>query len=319
FYSFARAPDAKPQYPAIVDFIPPGADSGIIRFLGFDILPRRYGEPFYALYFQALRPLDRDYAITLYLADEHYQLRGATELPQATLVWYPTSRWQPGETIRVLADTFTWWSGELPEFSVGLGILNGTDVWDVGIRLQPRIRESRLTPRLLSNGTLLHLMRFCQGKRRPQPMPEYRDRLSEKVQHRVSARVGDWAELIGYRVETTEVSPGGTVRVVLYWRSLATHPPAHTVFVHLLDEQGILRGQQDNPPVFGTQPLPLWETGDMIRDPYAFQVAADAPAGHYAIEVGLYDPTTGTRLPVMGPDGASWGDHILIQDAVRVR
>ncbi|HEY66066.1 MAG TPA: DUF2079 domain-containing protein, partial [Caldilineae bacterium] len=313
FFDFARVPEAEPEYPAVVDF------GDAIRFLGFDILPRRYGEPFYALYFQALRPLDRDYAITLYLADERYQLRGATEIPQMTLVWYPTSLWKPGERIRVIADTFTWWSGELSEFSVGLGILDGTDVWDVGIRLRPQIRESRLAPRLLGDGTILHLMRFCQGKRRPMPMPEYRDQLPERAENEVGARVGDLVELLGYRVETPKVRPGETVRVILYWRAVKNSPPAHTVFVHLIDEQGVLRGQQDNPPVFGTQPLPLWSAGDEVRDPYAFPVAVDAPPGRYALAVGLYDPATGARLPVTGPDGAPWGDHILIKNAVRVR
>jgi len=313
FFDFARTSEANPQYPAVVDF------GDAVRFLGFDILPRRYGEPFYALYFQALRPLKRDYAITLYLADERYQLRGATEIPQMTLVWYPTSRWQPGETIRVIADTFTWWSGELSEFSVGMGILDGSDAWDVGARLRPQIRESQLAPRLLGDGTILHLMRFRQGKRRPAPIPEYRDRLPERVPHQVGARMGDLIELVGYRVETPKVQPGETVRVTLYWRALTTSPPARTVFVHLIDEQGTLRGQQDNPPVFGTQPLPLWTTGDEVRDPYAFQVAADAPPGSYAIAVGLYDPATGARLPVTGPDGTPLGDHILLENAVRVR
>ena len=202
---------------------------------------------------------------------------------------------------------------------MGLGILAGADVWDVGARLRPQIRESQLAPRLLGDGTILHLMRFRQGKRRPTPLPEYRDRLPERVPHQVGARMGDLIELVGYRVETPKVQPGETVRVTLYWRALTTNPPARTVFVHLIDEQGALRGQQDNPPVFGTQPLPLWTTGDEVRDSYAFQVAADAPPGSYAIAVGLYDPATGTRLPVTGPDGIPLGDHILLEKAVRVR
>ncbi len=325
FFDFARAPDAAPQYPASVDFALPGTDEELIRFLGFDLLPRRDGEPFYALYFQALRPLTHDYTVTLYLADERYQLRGASEVPQMTLVWLPTSRWRPGETVRVVADTFTWWSGELPEFSVALGILDGTsvpervDVWDAGLRLRPQVQESWLAPRLLGDGTLWHLMRYRNGPRRPTPQPEFRDRLPEQVARRVDARLGDVAQLLGYRVETLTVRPGGEVRVTLYWQALSDAPLAYTVFVHLLDESGKLRGQQDNPPVFGTQPLPLWVTGDQVRDPYAFPVAADAPPGRYSIAVGLYDPATGARLPVMGPDGTPWGDRILLEDALRVR
>ena len=80
-----------------------------------------------------------------------------------------------------------------------------------------------------------------------------------------------------------------------------------------------MRGQQDNPPVFGTQPLSLWAAGDRVRDPYIFAVAAEAAAGLYDLEVGLYDPVTGARLPVTGADSKSLGDRILLKNTVSVR
>lgn len=316
FFTFAQAA-GPPQYAAAVDFAPAGAPPAI-RFLGFDLLPRRDGEPFYALYFQALRPLDRDYAITLYLADERYQLRGASELPQMTLVWFPTSRWQSGATVRVVADTFTWWSGELEEFSVALGILDGEDVWDVGARLRPVVRDSELAPRLLGEGTLWHLMRFRAGARRPQPHPEPRDRLEGPLGTRVEARFGEAAKLLGVHVETSRVRPGETVRLSLAWEALADAPPSATVFVHLVDASGMVRGQQDNPPVWGTQPLSLWRVGDRVRDPYWIPVPADAPPGRYDLAIGLYDPTSGARLPVYGADGTHLGDHVHLVGAIEL-
>lgn len=317
FFTFARAV-GPPQYAAVVDFAPAGAPPAI-RFLGFDLLPRRDGEPFYALYFQALRPLDRDYAITLYLADERYQLRGAGELPQMTLVWFPTSRWQPGATVRVVADTFTWWSGELEEFSVALGILDGEDVWDVGARLQPIVRDSELAPRLLGEGTLWHLMRLRAGVRRPQPRPEPRARLEGSLGARVDARFGKAVRLLGVHIETSRLRPGESVRLSLAWEALLDAPPASTVFVHLVGPDGVVRGQQDNPPVWGTQPLSLWRAGDRVRDPYQIPVPADAPPGRYDLAIGLYDPTTGERLPVYGADGAPLGDHVRLAGAIDLR
>ncbi len=317
FFTFAQATGA-PQHVAVVDFAPAGAPPAI-RFLGFDLLPRRDGEPFYALYFQALRPLDRDYAVTLYLADERYQLRGASELPQMTLVWYPTSRWQPGATVRVVADTFTWWSGELEEFSVALGILDGEDVWDVSARLRPIVRDSALAPRLLGEGTLWHLMRFRAGARRPQPRPELRARLEGPLGTRVDARFGEAARLLGVHVETPRVRPGEVVRLSLAWEALADAPPSSTVFGHLVGADGVVRGQQDNPPVWGTQPLSLWRVGDRVRDPYQIPVPADAPPGRYDVAIGLYDPASGDRLPAYGADDAPLGDHVRLAGAIELR
>ena len=52
----------------------------------------------------------------------------------------------------------------------------------------------------------------------------------------------------------------------------------------------------------------------MIVDEYAIPVAADAPPGTYRIEVGLYDPLTGQRLPVLGADGTPAADHVILTD-----
>jgi hypothetical protein len=87
----------------------------------------------------------------------------------------------------------------------------------------------------------------------------------------------------------------------------------YTVFTHLLDEGQQIRGQQDNPPVNGRYPTPLWAPGEVVVDEYALLIQPDAPAGRAVIEVGLYDPATLTRLPVLDPTGAA-GDRILLGD-----
>jgi hypothetical protein len=86
---------------------------------------------------------------------------------------------------------------------------------------------------------------------------------------------------------------------------------SYTVFTHLLDERTQIRGQQDNPPVGGRYPTTLWVPGEVIVDEYAIVVQPDAPPGSYVVEVGLYDPATMQRLPVLDPTGAV-GDRILL-------
>ena len=43
-------------------------------------------------------------------------------------------------------------------------------------------------------------------------------------------------------------------------------------------------------------------TGEYITDAYEVKLAADAPPGEYQLVIGLYNPETGERLPVNGPD-----------------
>jgi len=85
----------------------------------------------------------------------------------------------------------------------------------------------------------------------------------------------------------------------------------YTVFTHLLDENGQVRGQKDNPPVRGSYPTTLWAPGEVVVDEFEIPVAADAEPGSYVIEVGMYDPVTMQRLPVLDPTGVL-GDRVLL-------
>ena len=50
-----------------------------------------------------------------------------------------------------------------------------------------------------------------------------------------------------------------------------------------------------------------WRSGEIIVDSYAIPIDAQAPNGNYQIEIGLYDPATGVRLPRI--DG---GDNVFL-------
>ena len=133
------------------------------------------------------------------------------------------------------------------------------------------------------------------------------------MDHLVGARLGDAVELVGYTLEqpAAVVQPGDTLRLTLVWRCLREIETSYTVFTHLLDEGGQIRGQQDNPPRQGRYPTTLWAPQEVIVDPYEIAVAANAPPGTYVLEVGMYDPATVTRLPVQSPTGAD-ADRVLL-------
>ncbi|RLC68815.1 MAG: hypothetical protein DRI52_09475 [Chloroflexi bacterium] len=87
---------------------------------------------------------------------------------------------------------------------------------------------------------------------------------------------------------------------------------SYTVFTHLLDGQGQVWGQKDNPPMEGRYPTTLWVAGEVVSDEYAVPVRDDAPAGEYTIEVGMYRLETGERLPILDGEGQVMGDRVLL-------
>jgi hypothetical protein len=143
----------------------------------------------------------------------------------------------------------------------------------------------------------------------------------------LDARLQDEVRLLGYvvrdrtgqAVDRLEVVPGESIALTLYWRADTALAEDYTVFTHLLDPTGWLRGQRDNPPRGGSLPTSAWTPGTLVVDQYRIALAADAPSGDYAIEVGMYRPDSGVRLRVAGTDGDVENRRVLLRDAVRVQ
>jgi hypothetical protein len=198
-----------------------------------------------------------------------------------------------------------------------------TDAWPVGMVL---LDQYGLTiPRDAPHGAYMLVLEVrdrATGQRvgAPVPLTELeiqkvdRRTIVPPIQHPREANLGDQVAFLGYDLEQTEIAPGETLHLVLYWRALSTMDTSYTVFTHLLDSANQIRGQQDNPPMNGTYPTTLWAPGEVVADAYALQVDADAQPGTHAIEVGLYVVETGQRLPVLDAAGQVTGDRILVSE-----
>jgi hypothetical protein len=92
------------------------------------------------------------------------------------------------------------------------------------------------------------------------------------------------------------------------------------VFTHLLDGENVIQGQLDSVPLNGEAPTTSWIEGEVIIDRYEIPVDGQVPAGGYVIEVGMYDPRSGERLPVHDAQHNPAGNIILLQEVdVRAR
>jgi hypothetical protein len=114
------------------------------------------------------------------------------------------------------------------------------------------------------------------------------------------------------------VRPGDTLDVTLDWQPLRRLDRSWVVFVHLLGDainplnDTPVWGQDDGYPLRGEFPTQHWRPETLVRDLRRFVVDPNAPPGRYTIEVGMYWPATGERLPTA--DGA--GRLILFEVTV---
>ncbi|MCS6825175.1 MAG: hypothetical protein NZ553_01035 [Caldilinea sp.] len=95
----------------------------------------------------------------------------------------------------------------------------------------------------------------------------------------------------------------GEQTVTLRWRPAQRLDKRYTIFVHLLAPDGQMVAQQDQPPLQGFYPSDHWLPGVAFHDTYSLTVPDDAAPGLYRLSIGLYDPETGQRLPLLRPDG----------------
>ena len=124
--------------------------------------------------------------------------------------------------------------------------------------------------------------------------------------------------LLGYDLQESSALPGDTVSLTLYWQAQQPIERRYKVFTHLLGEvyngarDSFLWGQRDNEPQAGARPTSTWRSGEVIADRYAIPLDAGAPPGVYSIEIGLYDPATLERLPVLDGRGQAVADHLVL-------
>ncbi|MCX6031207.1 MAG: glycosyltransferase family 39 protein [Chloroflexi bacterium] len=141
------------------------------------------------------------------------------------------------------------------------------------------------------------------------------DMTPPKPQHTADSRLGPFARLIGYDLAVPDggIAPGSAFPLTLYWQATGATDRGYTVFVHLLDETGAIRGYGDSEPGGGRLPTASWLPGEYLTDRHEVSVAPDAPPGRYQLAIGLYDPTTGQRLTT--PERA---DRLLLEAQVSI-
>ncbi len=137
------------------------------------------------------------------------------------------------------------------------------------------------------------------------------------IVNRLDVAFDGGVRLLGYELRGA-ARPGEPLALTLYWSAAGPLPQRYKVFSHLLGETfnaaggNFLWGQSDAEPAANTRPTTGWRAGEVIIDDHLIPIAADAPAGTYTIEVGLYEPVGGGRLAVIGEDGGVVGDHVIV-------
>jgi len=134
------------------------------------------------------------------------------------------------------------------------------------------------------------------------------------IQYPMKANLGNRVKLLGYALDTETVRLGESLVLTLYWQATAPMETSYTVFTHITDKEGAIKGQKDGLPVEGTRLTTHWRGGEIVVDPYEIVVGPEVPPGTYMIEAGMYQWESGQRLEVIGTDGQILDNRVILQE-----
>jgi hypothetical protein len=129
--------------------------------------------------------------------------------------------------------------------------------------------------------------------------------------------IGDFTQFMGYDLVNLTWYRGQKMWLSLYWKPLLTPAVEYSIYLHLIDENGKVIAQWDGVPMQGAYPTSYWLPGESLLDYWVLKLPEDLPVANASLRIGIYDPLSGERLPVV-QDGIVVGDGIILTDQIVV-
>jgi hypothetical protein len=123
---------------------------------------------------------------------------------------------------------------------------------------------------------------------------------------------GPAIQLYGYEIQ--DAAPG-SLPVTLYWLAEDEPDESYLVFAHLVDaDTGEIKSQVDRVPVGDLRPTSGWREGEVLTDRLSLPLPDDVQPGDYRINVGMYNPDNGQRLPLEMNGQRIENDQLPLED-----
>jgi hypothetical protein len=131
------------------------------------------------------------------------------------------------------------------------------------------------------------------------------------IKEKTKATFNDVLCLWGYDLNQGAES----LHLTLHWQALRRMDVAYKFFVHLYDvESGTLAAQEDVMPRGWAYPTTWWEAEEVVSDEISLSLE-EVPSGTYWLAVGVYDPETGARLPLLSAEGMpAFPDALVLRE-----
>lgn len=135
----------------------------------------------------------------------------------------------------------------------------------------------------------------------------------------VQADFSGGLNLKGFSLSATEVTPGDTVVVDIYWQVVTTPIAELMSFVHIAHADALLPvAQHDGSPCSRAFPTTQWMQGEVYLDQHFVQIPHELESSHLQVRVGLYDWPSLARNSINATDMSRVMEDILVIGSIKV-
>jgi len=129
--------------------------------------------------------------------------------------------------------------------------------------------------------------------------------------HTAAVDFGGRIKLIGFDLPNP-VEAGGTLKLQLALQNVSPLDRLYKIFVHVRDASGRVLAQDDRAPCDFSLNEADWRPGDILLQDFDVTLPPAMAAGSYPVIVGLYEPESSARLPVVAADQDHTEDSVTI-------
>jgi hypothetical protein len=130
----------------------------------------------------------------------------------------------------------------------------------------------------------------------------------------------DWdsVRLLGYRLENSQVEPGGKLVLDLYWQALRSVNDDLMALTQLVDGDGEFLMYTDGSPTAGRDTTDRWMPGIPLASRHLLPIPDYGQPGEYRLTISLHPFGEREWLTAVGPDGELMGEQLVLPEKVYI-
>ena len=264
---------------------------GKVRLLGYDLeTPQvKPGEPaVLALYWEALAPFDApDYSVYVGVTDPEGSVFGKVDgIPVGKMM--PVDQWRPGMIVRDVQQVPILPGTPEGEYSLDLSFFSP----QIGQALE--IRDDN-GPR----GNRISLTKVAVTKTDASLVETADLGIANPITGDIALFAGG-PRLLGYDwSQPATALAGDALPITLLWQAATGRPDDVRLYLQLSSGAGVWRRDVGH-ALGGRYPADRWSPGELVRDAWPALLPADAPAGHYRVDLVATTPAGDRVLLALG-------------------